>query len=42
MIGAFAAARFFGVNVIYIILFCGTIGAVSVLYKGTKQKRRAA
>lgn len=42
MIGAFVAAFVFGVNVIYIVLFCGAIGAVSVIYKDRKQKKEAA
>lgn len=33
MIGAFVATYFFNVNVIYIILACGFIGAVTVVYK---------
>lgn len=38
MIGAFLAACIFSVNVIYIILACGIIGAASVLLKGRTQR----
>lgn len=36
MIGAFAATFFFNVNVVYIILVCGVIGAFTVLYQEKK------
>lgn len=38
MIGAFAATYFFNVNVMYIILICGIIGALKVVIKGKKEK----
>ena len=31
LVGAFAAACFFSVNVIYIVLICGAIGAVRTI-----------
>lgn len=33
MIGAFVAACFFGVNVVYVILFCGLLGVLRALIK---------
>lgn len=38
MVGAFIATFIFNVNVIYIILICGLIGVVTVLYKEKKEK----
>ena len=34
MIGSFVAVRFFGVNIILIILICGLIGAADTLLRG--------
>lgn len=33
LLGAFAAVRFLGVNIILVILVCGTIGALDTLYR---------
>lgn len=38
MLGSFIAVRFFSVNIIIIILFCGVIGAVDIWYQGKIQK----
>lgn len=38
LVGAFAAACFFGINVIYIVLVCGAIGALRTVLA----KRRGA
>lgn len=38
MAGAFAAACFFGINVIYIILVCGLIGVVRTLLRKGGEK----
>ncbi len=38
MIGAFVATYFFKVNVVYIILVCGTLGAFSTLHKKSDKK----
>lgn len=39
MVGSFVAAFIFNVNVIYIVLFCGVLGAISVIYKNRSQKK---
>lgn len=38
MTGAFVATFVFDINVIYIILVCGLIGAIAVIYKDKKRK----
>lgn len=38
MAGSFIAVRFFSVNIIFIILICGMIGAADVWYQGKKRK----
>ncbi len=38
MLGAFCAVRFFNVNIVLIILVCGSIGAADVLFQNKKQK----
>jgi chromate transporter len=38
MAGAFITAFFFDINVIYIILVCGVIGAANVIYREKKGK----
>ncbi len=38
MVAAFTATFVFDINVIYIILICGLIGAVSVIYREKKRK----
>lgn len=40
MAGAFAAVRFFSVNIIIIILVCGVIGAADVIYREKIGKKR--
>ncbi|MGN0572940.1 MAG: chromate transporter [Acutalibacteraceae bacterium] len=40
MAGAFAAVRFFSVNIIIIILVCGIIGAADVIYREKIRKKR--
>lgn len=40
MIGAFVATFYFNLNVVYIILFCGLIGAGMVIYKEKNKKER--
>lgn len=40
MAGAFAAVRFFSVNIIIIILVCGVIGAADVIYREKIRKKR--
>ncbi|MGN0546578.1 MAG: chromate transporter [Acutalibacteraceae bacterium] len=40
MAGAFAAVRFFSVNIIIIILVCGIIGAADVIYREKIGKKR--
>ena len=37
MLAAFAATRFFSVNIILIILVCGVIGALDTLYLQKKE-----
>lgn len=41
MIGAFAATFIFKINVVFIILICGCIGALRVLYNNMKAKKAA-
>ena len=38
MILAFIATYIFKINVMYIILICGTIGALKVIFKDSKKK----
>ena len=38
MLAAFAATRFFSVNIILIILVCGVIGALDTLYLQKKEE----
>lgn len=38
LLGSFVATYFFKVNIIVIILVCGTIGAVDTLYRAKKEK----
>jgi chromate transporter len=40
MIGAFIATYYFKVNVAYIILICGFIGAAMVIYREKNKKER--
>lgn len=40
MIGAFIATFFFKINVMYIILVCGVIGAIRVMYNDKKNKNQ--
>lgn len=40
MIGAFVATFFFNLNVIYIIIVCGFVGATSVIYQEKKGKEK--
>lgn len=42
MAGAFAAVRFFSVNIIIIILVCGVIGAADVIFREKFGKKRDA
>ena len=39
MIGAFIAAFFLNMNVVYIILVCGSIGAINVLLQVKKERK---
>ena len=39
MVGAFAATFFFKINVMYIILACGCIGAIKVIIRARKDKK---
>ena len=39
LLGSFAASQFFSVNIIFIILFCGAVGAVDALYHDKKAKK---
>lgn len=41
MIGAFTAAYFFNVDVLFIILICGIIGAISAYYRGKSRKEQS-
>lgn len=40
LLGAFAAARFFKVNIIVIILVCGVVGALDTIYQERKEKAK--
>ena len=37
MLGSFVAVRFFSVNIVVIILFCGVIGAMDTWYQGKRK-----
>ena len=39
MAGSFIAACVFGVNVVWIVLFCGALGAFCTLYRERKAKK---
>lgn len=39
MVGAFISTFFFGINVMYIILVCGCIGAVKILIQMKKVQK---
>lgn len=40
LLGAFVAVRFFSVNIIPVIFFCGIIGALETLYREKKHKEK--
>ncbi len=41
MIGAFVAACFFGVNVVYVILFCGLLGVLRAFIERRKNRKKS-
>ena len=42
MVGSFIAVRFFSVNIMFIILACGIIGAADVWYQEKRRKEGAS
>lgn len=40
MIAAFIATRFFSTNIVFIILACGSLGALDMLYQQRKAGRK--
>ena len=38
LLAAFAAVRFFNINIILIILVCGVLGAADTIYQGKKKE----
>ncbi len=41
MIGAFVAACFFGINVVYVILFCGLLGVLRAFIERRKNRKKS-
>lgn len=39
MIGAFLAVRFFKINIVFVILVCGIVGALDIYWRSKKERR---